>query len=163
MWFSFLLKKCSFYTVFSVSLPELFWTINVQLLNFLSKIPPVIDTNFKNFRKILKFTIKYRCKIHNFTKSSKSENSETQFCRFSDFLCLCSRGTLDQKKKIYMEWYFFFFFWFFFFFFLKIFFKFFCFFFFFLSCIFSSRVYATRKLQKLQSPVGDCNFEAGKT
>ena len=26
--------------------------------------------------------------------------------------------------------------------------------------IFSSCVYATRKLQKLQSPVGDCNFEA---
>ena len=29
-----------------------------------------------------------------------------------------------------------------------------------LSCISSSCVYATRKLQKLQSPVGDCNFEA---
>ena len=29
-----------------------------------------------------------------------------------------------------------------------------------LSCIFSSCVYATRKLQQLQFPVGDCNFEA---
>ena len=47
----------------------LFWTINVQLLNFLSKIPPVIDTNFRNFRKILKFAMEYCCKIHNFTKS----------------------------------------------------------------------------------------------
>ena len=29
-----------------------------------------------------------------------------------------------------------------------------------MQCILSSCVYATRKLQKLQSPVGDCNFEA---
>ena len=45
--------------------------------------------------------MEYRCKIHNFTKSLKSENSETQFRRFSDFLCLCSMGTLDQKKNLY--------------------------------------------------------------
>ena len=70
-------------------------------MNFSPKIHPVIDTSFRNFRKILKFTMEYRCKIHNFTKSLKSENYETQFRRFSDFLCLCSRGTLDQKKNLY--------------------------------------------------------------
>ena len=68
------------------------------------------------------------------------------------------------QKKIFFFGFFFFFFLFFFFFFFFFFFDFFFFFFFwnffFMSCIFSSRVYATRKLQKLQSPVGDCNFEA---